>query len=83
LLENKNSSTFVSDKEIEKTKNTILNYRDGNICPSIAALTELTGLSKEKVIQSKKILEDKGLIKTKDRKTYIQNMDVLENRGVI
>lgn len=72
------NETFVNDKDIELIKRAILNYRDGNICPSINALIDLTGLSKSKVIDIKKKLESMGFIRTKGLKTYIVNMETID-----
>ena len=64
-------SAFVHDKDTETIKNAILNYKDGNICPSTSALMELTELSKNRVIEIKKALEIEGFIKTNGKKTII------------
>jgi len=69
--ENKNLSTFVQDKEIETIKSAIFSYKDGNLCPSLSALSDITGITKNKIVEAKKILEKRGLIKTKDMKTYV------------
>jgi hypothetical protein len=69
--ENKNISAFVQDKEIEKIKNAILAYKDGNICPSLSALSDITGITKNKIVEAKKILEKRGLIKTKGKTTFV------------
>jgi len=78
-VENEDDSTFVNDKDLTTVKNAILNYRDGNVCPSVNALIELTKLGKQEILDSKKILVQKGMIKTRGTKTYIQNMEVLGN----
>lgn len=64
-------SDFVHDKDTELIKNAIMNYKDGNICPSTSALMELTELSKNKVIEIKKALEVEGFIKTNGKKTEV------------
>lgn len=81
--ENRNVSTFVHDKEVEIIKNAILSYKDDNICPSLSALSDITGLTKNKIVEAKKILEKRGLIKTKNLITYVlENSESEENTNV-
>jgi hypothetical protein len=61
----------VHDRDRENIKKTIYSYKDGNQIPSISALMELTGLSKNRIIEIKKQLEDEGFIETKGNKTYL------------
>lgn len=69
--QNKNILDFVQDKDIEKVKSAILSYKDGNVCPSLNALQDFTGLTRNKIVEAKKILEKRGLIKTQGLKTYV------------
>jgi len=61
----------VHDRDRENIEKAIDSYKDGNQIPSISALMELTGLSKNRIIEIKKQLEDEGLIETKGNKTYL------------
>lgn len=65
---------LVQDKDIETVKKTILNYQDNNICPPVAALEQLTGLTKNKIVAIKKSLELDGFIKTEGNKTLVMGV---------
>jgi len=65
-------SDFVQDKDKEIIKGAILNHNIDNVCPSISALMDITGLSKNKIIEIKKALELDGLIETVGTKTLIK-----------
>jgi len=71
-----NMRDFVHDKDRELIKSTILSYQDNNIIPSISALMDLTGLSKNKIIAVKKELEKSGLIQTVGNKTFLKSLEV-------
>ena len=71
-----NMCDFVHDKDRELIKSTILSYQDNNIIPSISALMDLTGLSKNKIIAVKKELEKSGLIQTVGNKTFLKSLEV-------
>lgn len=71
-----NMCDFVHDKDRELIKSTILSYQDNNIIPSISALMDLTGLSKNKIIAVKKELEKSGLIETVGNKTFLKSLEV-------
>lgn len=64
----------VSGSDLEITKNTILSYKDGDICPSIKALMQLTGLPKNTIHSAKKQLEIDGFIKTEGNKTLVMGV---------
>ena len=70
----KNISDFVRDKDISIVKNTILSNKDGNVCPSIAQLSKLTGFTKNKIVYIKKILESQGFIETDGTTTYLKEV---------
>jgi hypothetical protein len=65
-------SDFVQDKDKEIIKEAILNYNIDNVCPSISTLMDITGLSKNKIIEIKKALEMDGIIETVGMKTLIK-----------
>jgi hypothetical protein len=58
-------------KDIDIVRNAIINYKDENISPSINALMDITGLSKNTIIEAKKDLEKEGIIRTIDRTTFV------------
>jgi hypothetical protein len=62
----------VYDRDRENIEKAIDSYKDGNQIPSISALMELTGLSKNRIIEIKKQLEDEGFIETVGNKTYLK-----------
>jgi hypothetical protein len=62
----------VHDRDRENIEKAIDSYKDGNQIPSISALMELTGLSKNRIIEIKKQLEDEGFIETVGNKTYLK-----------
>ena len=67
----KNVSDFVQDKDIRLLKEAITSFKDGNICPPVRALVDLTGLKKQQILDIKKILEKRGFIKTDGNITYV------------
>ena len=64
-------------KDVEIVKNAILNYKDENISPSLSALQQLTGLSKNEIVNAKKELEQEGFIKTEGRTTFILDNNLI------
>jgi hypothetical protein len=67
----KNNYYSVSANDIEIVKNAILNYRIGDIAPSLQKLQEFTGLQKRTIQACKKELEHINFIKTNGNKTYV------------
>lgn len=70
-----NVSMFVQDKDTTLVKNAIISYKDGNVCPSISAIADITGLTKNTIVAAKKLLENKGIIKTDGKTTYVLEME--------
>jgi len=67
----------VPDRDIEAIKQAILKYKNKNIAPSTKSLIEITGLSRNRVIEAKRHLKDAGYLKTLGNTTYINNLEVV------
>jgi hypothetical protein len=63
---------LIQGKDVLKLKTAILNYKDENICPPVAALEQLTGFTKNRIYALKKVLENEGFIETVNKQTIVK-----------
>jgi hypothetical protein len=77
-LKSQEPQTLVNDKEVDEVLKAIFEHKDGFICPSISFLTEKTNLTRTKIHQVKKYLDDLGIINTTGMTTSL-NVDTLED----
>lgn len=65
------------NKNVDIVRNAILNYKDGNISPPRSALIDITGLSKNEIIEAKKQLEEEGIIYTVGTTTFVNDTPMI------
>ena len=75
--DNQEPQASVNDRDIDELLNAIFEYKEGFICPSILFLTENTNLTRTKIHQIKKYLDDLGIINTTGNTTSL-NVDTKE-----
>ena len=73
--ENEGIDNLCSNKDLEKVRNIIWDYKDVDVAPSVNALIELTGLSRKTIQAAKKMLEKEGFITTKGTTTFVNTKD--------
>lgn len=76
-LEIQKPEKLVNDKDVEEVLDTIFKHKNGFFCPSIAFLTETTSLTRTKIHQVKKYLDELGIITTNGKCTTV-NVDTKE-----
>jgi len=76
ISNNNKLETPVNDRDLKELLTAIFKYKDGVICPSVLYLSEKTNLTRTKINQLKKYLNDLGLLETTGNTTSLKVDDI-------